>query len=136
MPLETTSNKKFKQIQKPWISDAILKSINKKNNLLKPFEKLRTKIYITVINYTEMKLIIRKSKLKYCRNYFNQHKNNLKKLWTGLKILMKGCFVQHVPSCIKYEGKIYTDPKSMANAYNLLFFCEVAPKQINISEII
>lgn len=71
-PLKTTSNKKLKQLQKPWITNGILKSIKKKNLLYGKFMKTKENEVYKMYKYYRDKInhLIRKSKFDYFSNYF------------------------------------------------------------------
>ena len=91
-PLKTLSNKKVKQKQKPWIPDGILKSISKKNKIYGKFMKTKCQDTYKLYKYYRDKInhLIRKKKyVLHFKNYFNNHTNNIKKVWDGINSLHK-----------------------------------------------
>ena len=71
----------------------------------------------------------RKNRIDYFNNYFNTHKNNMKKLWSGIRSIVNvsknrnGIHISH----LLQDGKEVDDPKKMANIFNN-FFVNVSKK--------
>ena len=66
---------------------------------------------------------IRKSKSEYFKNYFDQHKTSMKKIWSGIrKIVNTRQSSSRFSSQISVDDKDLKDPKQIANAFNN-FFC-------------
>ena len=71
---------------------------------------------------------IRKSRNDYYNNYFNTHKNNMKKLWSGIRsIINVSSKSGYCISQLIQDGKEIDDPKTMANIFNK-FFVNVSQK--------
>ena len=70
----------------------------------------------------------RKSRNDYYNNYFNTHKNNMKKLWYGIRSIINVSSKSGycIPQLIQ-DGKEIDDPKKMANRFNK-FFVNVSQK--------
>ena len=69
---------------------------------------------------------IRKSKSEYFKNYFDQHKTSMKKIWSGIrKIVNTQQSSSRFISQISVDGKDLKDSKQIANAFNN-FFVNVA----------
>ena len=91
MPLKKVTNKQFKQRYKPWISDDILKKISEKAALFQKYIKSKNGAtknesygkYKAKKN--EVTFLTRTSKKAYYERYFIEHKNNLQKVWKGIK---------------------------------------------------
>ena len=126
-PMKTISIRKQKQHKKPWITNGILKSISIKNKLYGTFMKTgnhsdrsQYKLYRDRLNH-----IIRKS--KYNKNYFAKYKSNIKKIWSGIKELLGSSGQKNgIPLCLNINGEITSDPKSIAEKFNM-FFVNIAP---------
>ena len=128
MPLRKITNKEFKRRFKPWISNGILNSINRKNKLYKKYIKCNNEVTKPLL-YNEYKSLknhitelIRISKKSHYANYFIENNNNLRKIWDGIKELVniKPKNSESI-NCILYEGKNLTDPKKIANSFNTYF---------------
>ena len=91
MPLRKASHNEYKRRFKPWITNNILKSINTKNTIFKRYIKCKDKQskgqlnneYKTLKN--EIIALTRKSKKDYYSQYFTENKQNLQKIWKGIK---------------------------------------------------
>ena len=71
---------------------------------------------------------IRKSRNDYYNNYFITHKNNMKKLWSGIRsIINVSSKSGYCISQLIQDGKEIDDPKTMANIFNK-FFVNVSQK--------
>ena len=91
MPLRKLSNKEFKRMYKPWITNGIVNSISRKNKLYNKYTKTKDNaqkiIYFeeyTILRNTINELI-RTSKKAYYESFFTEHNNNIKKVWQGIK---------------------------------------------------
>jgi len=88
-PLKLIKEKKSQH--KPWITSGIRKSIENKNSLYKKFLKAKSATKKQQLNqYFKKKRnlvlkIIRQSKTNYYREYFDDHKQNLKLIWKGIR---------------------------------------------------
>ena len=70
----------------------------------------------------------RKSRNDYYNNYFNTHKNNMKKLWSGIRSVVN--VSSKSGSCMSWliqDDKEIDDPKKMASIFNK-FFVNVSQK--------
>jgi hypothetical protein len=87
IPVKELSRKEIKLKSKPWITQAIQKSINIKNKLYKKFLKTKSSYYHSKFKLYRNKLnhILKISKRKYYNNYFIHSINNSKRVWKGIK---------------------------------------------------
>ena len=108
MPLQKITNKEFKQKYKPWINNDILNHIGMKNKLFRKYLKCKNETRKAEI-YNQFKLLkneithlTRTSKKVYYQKYFSENKNNLQKIWKGIKeiINIKSKTFDH-PTCIQ-----------------------------------
>ena len=129
-PYKKVTRKKIKQLQKPWITTGILKSITRKNGLYKKFLLTKdTKDYIKYKSCRDLlNRLIRKNKRTYYNNYFRSNINNIKKIWTGINELTNRKpknSRENITLTINEE--IVSDPTKVANHFNT-FFTSVAKK--------
>ena len=60
----------------------------------------------------------RESRNDYYNNYFNTHKNNMKKLWSGIRSITNVSSKSgYCKSQLIQDGKEIDDPKKMANIF-------------------
>ena len=93
-PLKTPTEKEIKLQRKPWITNGILKSMTKRDIFYKDFVKEKNpqkKERLGTIYRSYRNLIVtllRNSKKKYHTDYFEEHKENMKKTWDGIRNLI------------------------------------------------
>ena len=91
MPLRKLTQKEFKRKFKPWISKTILAKIGEKNNIFIKYINSRNVVrktelfdqFKTIKN--EITHLIRTGKKAYYQKYFAENKDNLQKIWKGIK---------------------------------------------------
>ena len=124
-PLKKATNSKMKQLNKPWLTQGLLKSIKRKQKMSKShfFSKNSMKIkeykqYSNLLN--KMKA---KAKDKYYNQYFQLYKENLKETWKliGTIIKRKAKVKSNCSSRIIRNSKIYTNELDIANQFNQHF---------------
>ena len=128
-PLRLVSSKPHRKPAKPWITSAIMKSINTKHRLYKkylisptPLNHDRLKIYRNKLNH-----IIRGAKKHYYNEELSKHKNNMTLLWRTINcILNKNKKSKKLPKEFKSDGGLISDPQIIVNNFNA-FFSEVGP---------
>ena len=93
------------------------KCIKTKNERIK--EEYNTK-YKEIKN--EITFLIRSGKKKYYEKYFTDNKNNLKKVWKGIKQLINIKSKNYDnPTNIEIDGTLITDPVLISNSFNDYF---------------
>ena len=91
MPLKKISQKEYKRRFKPWITDVILKKIKFKDKVFHKYLKCKNKEQKSELNTqyktlkNEITDLCRKGKKQYYHKFFSENKNNLKKIWKGIK---------------------------------------------------
>ena len=128
MPWRKITRREYKQRYKPWISNHILDRISNKNILLKKIFKCKTESRKVEL-YEQFKAIkneithsIRTSKRAYYKKYFKDNKNNLRKLWKGIKELVNIKSKNYdSPTCIQVNNVNITDPTVISNSFNDYF---------------
>lgn len=117
------SNRRTTPVQ-PWISFALVKSINKKNELYK--QSLRNPTnenkHQYIIYRNRLNSVIRTSKKLYFERKLNEHKSNPVKLWQTLFFLVhKKQERANLPSLYNYENREITSPGDIADKFNSYF---------------
>ena len=95
-PLKQITKKQMKTNSRPWITKGILTSIRKKYKMHSKFLKAKDQTRKKALNqeyktYKSLLINTKKSKENYYKQYFKDSKNNLTKVWKGIKeiILIK-----------------------------------------------
>ena len=113
----------YKNSIKPWISNEILNCIRKRNNYFQLYlKKIISKT--TYCNYRNfVTKMIRKSKIKYYENKFNNVKNNIKQTWRIINGVMKpkNNLKQNVIQKLIFNNAIYTNGNDISNIFNDFF---------------
>ena len=134
VPLKKLSQRQFKQRFKPWISDKILDKIALKNKFLQRSTKCKNSVdKINLYNRfkdlkNEITDLTRKGKKEFYEKYFAENKNNLKKIWQGIKDIVNikaKNFDQ--PTCIQNGDKTITKPSEISNTFNNYFTSKQKP---------
>ena len=132
-PYKTPTKKEIKLQQKPWISSGILKSMAKRDIFYKDYAKEKDpvkkerlgSIYRSYRNL--IVTLLRDSKKKYHTDYFEEHKENMKKTWDGIRNLIN---VSKKASTnineIVHGDQIFTEKKAIASALND-YFVNIGP---------
>ena len=129
------SNKKRKQSAKPWISNAILKSIKRRRQLFKTHflsnDPNKLTYYTTYNN--KLNRIKDVAKKEYFEGQFRLNGENLKTTWKLIGMIInrkKGCGQPPITKLI-HKNRCYTDKASIAHQLNTHFInigCELADK--------
>ena len=128
LPLKKVTKKEFKRRYKPWISNEILHKIDQKNNAFKKYINCKNAIRKATLKNEYMQLkyettfLTRNAKKNFYKKYFTENKNNLQKIWKGIKevVNIKSKNFEQ-PSCISNKDEAVTDPTKIANAFNGYF---------------
>ena len=105
----------------PWVTSAILRSINTREKLLKKFLQNRS-----VENETKFKkfrnvlrLTLRLAKKRYFQNQFEKNTNNPRLLWENLlKAIQKPKVRQNISPRFEVDGDFLTEDKPIADSFN------------------
>ena len=128
-PMKLASRSKRKQLNKPWITAAILKSIKHKQKMYRTHyccddneKKEEYKRYANMLTK-----LIKYSKKEYYNHQFHMHKDNLKSTWkvigTLIKRKTKG---QTIPNKLVRNNITYSNPKEIAEQFNE-YFVNIGP---------
>jgi hypothetical protein len=124
LPLVKVSNKMHKRRFKPWITQEIRKTMQKRDKLLRKITKLKNpeRIAILKTQYNVMRNRIvaatKTSKQEFYSDYFTRNNGNLRKVWQGIKdiINIKSRSFDS-PSSIDDNGNIITNPTDISNCF-------------------
>ena len=128
-PMKTISNRKAKQLSKPWITKGIRISIKVKNKLYVSGDTANYKIYRNKIC-----TLTRLSKQQYYSKFFNDNLTNMKKTWEGINNLLARKLKKTKPiNSIQVptnNDSVTCDQRRIANVLND-HFASVGPKLAN-----
>ena len=108
-PLKKLTKKQIKTMSKPWISQGILTSIKKRDQLFKLFIKSKNPIEKSTIEkqYKQYRNLIvclcRRSKKNYFSHYFKEHSKNIQKIWQGV---INQLFLHNLPKVVHHPLSI------------------------------
>ena len=129
VPLKKLSKKESRLDVKPWITKGILASIANKNKLYKSYLKSRSSYFLSKFKYYRNKLkhLILISKKSYNSSYFLRNKDNIKRVWKGIKelITIKNSN-NHMPTTLEIGNLKVTNRQSIVNAFND-YFANIGP---------
>ena len=107
-----------KRLTKPWITNAILKSINTKHKLFKRvmrngYDRNAFNRYCNTLN-----CVLKTSKSSYYREQFNKYKNDIKRTWSVINSTIKPG--KRYKSIVKlyHDNVEITDPQKIADTLN------------------
>ena len=124
--------------RKPWVTQAILKSIRHKDKLYRKYRSSQTESNkIALVNYkNSLTTLLRVAKKQYYSDLLDDHKNNLKQTWNVLNDLLGRTRKQQVPDSFDINGTPTSDSQKIADGFNS-FFTNIGPNltnQIPVSE--
>ena len=130
-PLTRVSLKALSFRNKPWITARIQRMMSKRDKYFRKFRKTKSCDVEYLYKKFRNKVVLetRKNRIDYFHNYFNTHKNNMKKLWSGIRPIgnisdnKTGVNISH----LLQDGKAIDDPQKMANIFNK-FFVNISKK--------
>ena len=111
-----------KRLSKPWLSSAILNSIKTKAHYFKLcklgiISKETNKRYKNILTST-----IRAAKVQFYRQSLCTNKNNIKKTWNLLRVLMQSkCSKSNIVNCLNIDGQEITEETVIAERFNHYF---------------
>ena len=122
MPLKKISNREFKRTYKPWITDGILNSINRKDKLYNKYVKTKNKTTKEELHKDYKMLQNHVNELNYYGKYFAKYTNNIKKIWQGIKAIVNIKSKNYnSPTSIEVGNKLVTNPIDICNNFNDYF---------------
>ena len=134
MPLRKISHKEFKQKFKPWVSKEILSKINAKNKILTRIRKCTNLVRKSELQLqfkivkNDITFLTRSGKKEYYKKYFTENKDNLQKVWKGIKEIINIKSKNfNSPTCLQDGDVNITDPLAISNSFND-YFSSIADK--------
>lgn len=126
VPVKQLSKQDLKAQSKPWITSGIRTSIRIKNGLFKKFLKTKSIYYHTKFKIYRNKLnhLIKLARKNYYynNNFFSVHENNGKRIWYGIKQIVKvKTHINQPVNKIVVDNCEIIDQESIANAFNEFF---------------
>ena len=107
-----------KRLSKPWITDAILKSIKNKHIMYKLLmQNLYNRDRYNLYSNT-LKSLMRVAEKNYYKQQFEQCKNNIKRTWNIINSTIKPGKRYSAILKLYHEDKTITDPQQIANTLN------------------
>ena len=123
-----------KKSHKPWITQGILKSVTTKNKLYKKFCRAKTPV-IKAQRFSEFKKyknkltkVMRDSKTYYLRNFFSENRDNLQKVWQGIRDIIGSKKTSLLPKVLIHDKKQHKNDENIANIFNN-FYGTIAEKK-------
>ena len=112
-----------------WISSGILKSINTKDRLYKVLiqtDSSNTVLYERLLDEfkqhrAELRRCIRKAKRDYYTSIFNQHKQDVRKMWGLLNETLNRNIRKQTTQEFSHNNGTTSDPEVIANTFNEYF---------------
>ena len=123
-PVRTVKCRKDLNPIKPFMTSAILVSRKTKNKLAAKRLKHPTPENISKYKeYNDMyRSLIRKSKILFYKNKFNEYSTNMKKTWSLIKdIIGAKSTKREMPDVFLEDGKIYSGESEIADGFNEFF---------------
>ena len=88
------SIKEKKNLEKPWLTKGILQSVNQKKiicrKLIRSKEATRKEAFLKEFKYYKnlIKKLTRINKTNFYKSFFEEHKNNTKRTWDGIRSII------------------------------------------------
>ena len=128
MPLRKITKREFKQKFKPWISKQILSKIDDKNKAFRKYLRSKNTVLKNDLHRkfkdlkNEVTHLLRSSKKDFYKKYFTENKNNIQKVWKGIKeiINIKSKNFDY-PTCLQDGDVNITNPIAISNSFNDYF---------------
>ena len=130
-PLKKLNAKDIKLKSKPWITQEISKMIKIRDKLFTRKKRQpnneNVKVHYNIFR-NRVNRELKRSKKSYFTTYFENHQNNIRKTWEGIKkIVNTKNSINYGISQLNINGKIINEPKDIANSINN-FFVNVGPE--------
>ena len=138
--------KEIKNMQKPWVTKEVIKTIKKRDKIHKKYlrqvteskgtEKEKVEIEETRSQYKTLRnqitSTIRADKKQWYKDFFTQNADNLRKTWRGIKTIINMKNKESLSTSLLIADDISSDPKAVANEFNSYFSTVAEKLQKNI----
>ena len=124
-PIIQCTKKEIKLRNKPWINKRIQKMMRLRDHIHRRLRKHKSddtlKLYKEFRNRVTDEL--KKSKINYFQRYFSSNSHNMKKLWSGIKLIInhKGSASASITKIKDIKGHTTQDTVEIANILNSFF---------------
>ena len=120
-PIKRLSRKEKKLKDKLWINKRILKMMRIRDRILQKLRKQQISdtfnLYKKFRNRVSNEL--KESKMQYFHNYFSTNRQNMKKLWSGIKTIMSHMsYTSSINKLKDKDGNVTSDPNKMSIIFN------------------
>ena len=132
VPSKKMTKKDIKLYSKPWINSKIVRLIRYRDRLKRKLKRKFTSDIEFLYKKFRNRVVseLRTSRAAYHNQYFLTHKDNMKKLWSGIRSIIN---IEHKTtlniSQLVMDSTKVTDPKHTASAFNCYFVN--APQQFD-----
>ena len=120
--LKKLNKKQMNKLSKPWINNSILKMIKHRDRLFQEKKDDPSNFYIKgtyKLFCNRITREIKKAKMEYFKQLFEDNLNNMKKTWQGIKTLNNNAS-NHINQ-LSHQGKYINTNLGMANTFNKFF---------------
>ena len=99
------------------------KSINVKNQLYIRSIKTNDTFYYNRYKTMRDKInhLLRSEKQKYYSTYFDNNKENMKKIWSKINCIIHRKKTSSNGMCLNIEGNIFSNPHEVGNKFNIFY---------------
>ena len=137
-PMRKLNPKEIKIKNKSWMTPHIVKQIKLRNKIFERKKRQPENENIQILFKQLRNRInreISKAKIKYYTQYFDEYKNNTKKIWEGIRKIVNLKKVSLKTSQLHIDGKIIDDDKDIATSLNTFFSKVGAATEENIPKV-
>ena len=135
LPVKTVKFNKYKHKNNPWITMGILRSIKSRDKLYKslrsspPDSSEYTQRHINLKTFNNiLNKSIRDAKKNYYHSTFTKYKNDMRKTWDTIKIVLNAKKEKaDFPKFFTVNGSSITNEQTIAEHFNT-FFTDIGPK--------
>ena len=116
---------------KPWINDNIISMIKTKHILSYKHSKSKNPEHKKSHNILRKKINheIRRSKYQYFKSFFERNKNNIKRHWDAVNLILHRKKRTITPTSVLKNGKLITHPAEISEIFNK-YYVNVAPELV------
>ena len=123
-PLKRVKLSKTNSPVEPWMSDALLLSRKYKNKL--ESKKIKSPTPENLAKFKEYKRhyrsVIRRARLVYFENKFDEYSNNMKQTWNTIKeVINSKKPKESIPSLFLHDGKVFNGLDEITEGFNTYF---------------
>jgi hypothetical protein len=136
VPFKKVNKKQLRLEAKPWITRGIIKSIKRRDKLLRKYIDAKDPVRKNQLHTdykrlrNEVVAIIRRSNKMHYQKYFTENAGDIKKTWTGIKnVINISSKITGMPAAMLIDKKNTSDPTKIAEGFNN-YFSTIAEKLV------